>query len=275
MIIWIASYPKSGNTWVRYFLKSYFEPTDQKLTLKTTKEDNFYSLYFPNLSLLKELNVEYMSFVNIVKNWVPMQDFVNLNGKINYFKTHNAMCTINNYPFTNKENTLGGIYLVRDPRDVLISYSNHLGLNHKETLERMFDSNNGEYQTGDNYSSAITGTWSDHYNSWKTYNSRKILIIKYEDLISDTLNTFSKIVNYLSEITEIKFDKDKIKYSIKKTSFESLSQLEKEEGFEEKGKGKSFFRKGKIGSWKDELCKELSREIEFKFKKEMSELNYI
>ena len=80
MIIWIASYPKSGNTWVRYFLKSYFEPTDQKLTLKTTKEDNFYSLYFPNLSLLKELNVEYMSFVNIVKNWVPMQDFVNLNG---------------------------------------------------------------------------------------------------------------------------------------------------------------------------------------------------
>ena len=101
-----------------------------------------------------------------------MQDFVNLNGKINYFKTHNAMCTINNYPFTNKENTLGGIYLVRDPRDVLISYSNHLGLNHKETLGRMFDSNNGEYQTGDNYSSAITGTWSDNYNSWKKYNSK-------------------------------------------------------------------------------------------------------
>ena len=101
------------------------------------------------------------------------------------------------------------------------------------------------------------------------------MIIKYEDLISNTLNTFSKIVNYLSKITEIKFDKDKIKYSIKKTSFESLSQLEKEEGFEEKGKGKSFFRKGKIGSWKDELSEELSREIEFKFKKEMSELNYI
>ena len=59
----------------KIFLKSYFEPTDQKLTLKTTKEDNFYSLYFPNLSLLKELNVEYMSFVNIVKNWVPNAGF--------------------------------------------------------------------------------------------------------------------------------------------------------------------------------------------------------
>ena len=55
MIIWISSYPKSGNTWVRYFLKSYFEPFDKKLTLKSSKLDDFYTLNFPNLPLLKEL----------------------------------------------------------------------------------------------------------------------------------------------------------------------------------------------------------------------------
>ena len=62
MIIWIASYPKSGNTWVRYFLKSYSEQKDKKLSLKSTKNDNFFTLNFPNLSLLKELGIEYKNF---------------------------------------------------------------------------------------------------------------------------------------------------------------------------------------------------------------------
>ena len=81
MIIWISSYPKSGNTWVRYFLKSYFEPFDKKLTLKSTKLDDFYTLNFPNLPLLKELNIDYSNFANIIKNWIPMQSFINLNNR--------------------------------------------------------------------------------------------------------------------------------------------------------------------------------------------------
>ena len=275
MIIWIASYPKSGNTWVRYFLKSYSEQKDKKLSLKSTKNDNFFTLNFPNLSLLKELGIEYKNFPNIVKNWIQMQDFINLNGSVNYYKTHNAMCTINNYPFTNKENTLGGIYLVRDPRDVLISYSNHLALAHKETMIRMFDSKNGEYQPTENeiYNSTITGSWSDNYNSWKNYNSREILIIRYEDLVLDTFKTFSKIIKYLSGLTD--FEEEKIKYSIEKTNFNNLKQLEEKEGFKEKGKGKVFFRSGRVGDWEKKLDRSIAEEVEKKFKKEMSELNYI
>ena len=277
MIIWIASYPKSGNTWVRYFLKSYSEQKDKKLSLKSTKNDNFFTLNFPNLSLLKELGIEYKNFPNIVKNWIQMQDFINLNGSVNYYKTHNAMCTINNYPFTNKENTLGGIYLVRDPRDVLISYSNHLALAHKETMIRMFDSKNGEYQPTENeiYNSTITGSWSDNYNSWKNYNSREILIIRYEDLVLDTFKTFSKIIKYLSGLTDFEFDEEKIKYSIEKTNFNNLKQLEEKEGFKEKGKGKVFFRSGRVGDWEKKLDRSIAEEVEKKFKKEMSELNYI
>ena len=277
MIIWIASYPKSGNTWLRYFLKSYSETKDKKLSLKSTTNDNFFTLNFPNLSLLKELGINYKNFPNIVKNWIPMQDFINLNGNVNYYKTHNAMCTINNYPFTNKENTLGGIYIVRDPRDVLVSYSNHLGLSHKDTMIRMFDSKNGEYQPGENeiYNSTITGSWSDNYNSWKNYNSREILIVRYENLVLDTFKTFSVIMKYLSKITEFQFDEEKIRYSIEKTNFNNLKQLEEKEGFEEKGKGKNFFRSGRVGDWKKELDNSIAEEIKKRFYNEMSELNYL
>ena len=277
MIIWISSYPKSGNTWVRYFLKSYFEPFDKKLTLKSTKLDDFYTLNFPNLPLLKELNIDYSNFANIIKNWIPMQSFINLNNRTNFCKTHNAMCTINNYPFTNKENTLGAIYIVRDPRDVVLSYANHLQLSHEETVERMFDSKNGEFQPGEKgeYNSTLTGSWSDNYNSWKSYKSSKILIIKYENLIDNSFIYFSKIIKYLSEISEVEYDEKKINQSIEKTAFDKLRSLEEKEGFEEKGLGKYFFRSGKKGSWRSQLDVNLSRKIRSRFKKEMDELNYI
>ena len=56
-----------------------------------------------------------------------MQSYINLKTQTNYLKTHNALCTINNFKFTDKNNTLGAIYLVRDPRDVIVSYAHHLG----------------------------------------------------------------------------------------------------------------------------------------------------
>tara|TARA_B100001029_G_C15000737_1_gene417905 strand:+ start:297 stop:1130 length:834 start_codon:yes stop_codon:yes gene_type:complete len=277
MIIWIASYPKSGNTWVRYFLKSYFNPIDKNLSLETKKDDNFSSTTFPNPILLKEMNIDYFNFGNIIKNWVSMQDAINLNNKINFLKTHNAMCTINNYPFTNAKNTLGGIYIVRDPRAIVASLADHFQISHEEAVENMMSPQHGEFpqENGKNYYLSMMGTWSDHYKSWKTYNGRKILIVKYEDLISKAYSTFSNIIKYLKDINEITFDEEKIKFSIEETSFVKLRKLEEKDGFIERGKGNFFFRKGKAGSWKEELNKDLINKIEKKFKKEMLELGYI
>ena len=206
-----------------------------------------------------------------------MQDFINLNNQNNFLKTHNAMCSINNYPFTNISNTLGAIYIVRDPRSIVASYADHFQLNHKEVVENMFSSEHGEAPIidGKSYYNSIMGTWSDHYNSWKTYKGRKVIIIKYEDLISKTYETFSKIIKYLNEINGTIFDEKKIKFSIEQTSFINLRKLEEKEGFVERGKGDFFFRKGKIGSWKHELSVDLVKKIEQKFRKEMLELGYI
>ena len=78
----------------------------------------------------------------------------------------------------------------------------------------------------------------------------KVLIIKYEDMVSNELDTFSKIINYLNEIDDANFDEEKLHKAIEQTKFEELQKMEKKEGFIEKGKGKLFFRKGKILQWK-------------------------
>ena len=121
MITWIASYPKSGNTWVRSFLSNYLSNNDD-FNFKQLKKIN----KFPRDSLFKELNVDKNDFGDIARNWIPMQTFINLKNEITYLKTHNAMMTINNFKFTDIDNTNGFIYLIRDPRDVLISYASHM-----------------------------------------------------------------------------------------------------------------------------------------------------
>ena len=122
MIIWLASYPKSGNTWVRSFLANYLNKNTSNFDFRLLDQ----LLKFPRKDLYDQLKVNFNKFDEIVKNWISMQEFINLKQEFTYLKTHNALCTINNYPFTNKLNTIGFIYLVRDPRDVVLSYSYHL-----------------------------------------------------------------------------------------------------------------------------------------------------
>ncbi len=277
MIIWLASYPKSGNTWLRMFLKSYFLKSDEKFTLDGSILDSFKPQGFPEQKILDHLKIDYSKFEEIAKNWEAMQDYINLNKRTNFIKTHNAMCTVGTHKFTSLRNTKGAIYLVRDPRDVLVSLSHHMGLNYEKTFEHLSSSYNFEYPSSGNkrYKKSLMGTWSNHYNSWKNYNSCKILIIKYEDMVKNEINTFTKIISYLTEIDDVKFNDEKLKKALKQTQFEELQKMEKTEGFKEKGKGELFFRKGKIGVWKDQVSPEIINKIEKLFKKEMIELGYL
>ena len=277
MIIWLASYPKSGNTWLRMFLKSYFLKPGEKFSLNGSILDSFKAQGFPDQETLDRLKVDYNKFEEIVKNWEAMQDYINLNKRTNFIKTHSAMCKVGSYQFTSPRNTKGGIYVVRDPRDVIISLSDHMGLDHEQTFHHMSSSYNFEHPLSDNrgYKKSLMGSWSDHYKSWKNYKSCKILIIKYEDMVLDENNTFTKIINYLNEIDEIEFKKDKLIKALKQTQFKELQKLEKSEGFLEKGKGELFFRKGKIGTWQDEVSTKIINKIEKLFKNEMEELGYL
>ena len=277
MITWIASYPKSGNTWMKLFLKSYFNSSDTSFSINSKIDDLFSVETFPVSKKFKMLNIDYKNFADIAKNWVNMQSLINLNNKTNYIKTHNAMCSINNYDFTNNKNTLGAIYIVRDPRDIAVSYSAFLGLKLDDTIDFLLSPSCYEEDVFEEirYKKSVMGNWAYHYNSWKNYNSREVIIIKYEDMLGNPDKTFLKVLSFLNKIDNIKIDKKKMDEAINQTSFKNLQKLEIKEGFDENPSNKSFFRKGKIGEWKKILNKNQQKRIEKEFKNEMKELGYL
>ena len=94
-------------------------------------------------------------------------------------------------------------------------------------------------------------------------------------MVLNELNTFTKVINYLSEIDDVEFDSNKLTKALKQTQFKELQRLEKTEGFEEKGKGELFFRKGKIRTWQNEVSSKIIQNIEELFEPEMKELGYL
>ncbi len=269
MIIWLASYPKSGNTWVRAFLSHYIygkkNSFDFNLLNNITK--------FPDIKVLKDLNINFENTNELVKNWITIQDYINLNNKLNFLKTHNAFCTINGSPFTNSSNTLAAIYIVRDPRDVLVSFSSHFDLDYKKTLQIMksdeFWETEGKFN---NFKSALFGSWKTNYKSWVSNKTLDTFVIKYEDLVKDPFENLSKMIKFIESKSDFDYDEKSINLSIKETNFKNLSQLEKKNGFVE-STNNLFFRKGSSEQWKN-IDKKIISDLEENFGDLMKQLNY-
>jgi len=281
MIIWLASFPKSGNTWMRAFLSSY-------LYLDLDKENFTFNLLkkierFPNLNQLNNIGIKPKSFLDVAKSWIPTQNHINLNNKINLLKTHQAFGNFENFPFTDSNNTLGAIYLVRDPRDVLISYSKHMKQSIDKTLDLVLedDSKGNLFEGKNSVIGEMRGSWSQHYNSWKYSNLKDKIIIKYEDLINNPFDTFSKVISHLNYLFRklsfpLETNAERIRKCIEISNFNNLQNLEKKSGFSDNiNSGATFFNKGTTNQWQDELNDKIIYKIEKKFKKEMKELNYI
>ena len=277
MIIWLASYPKSGNTWIRSFLCAY-------LFLDLDKESFSFDVLrhipsFPSKKLFNAHGLDPKNLQEVAETWIKVQRKINLNKKINFLKTHNASGNYNKHYFTDKNNTLGAIYIVRDPRDVLVSYSRYIKKNIRETLKLIQSDNHiGFLEDYEGVEGEIRGSWSQHYNSWKNFNIKETIVIKYEDLIEDPFGNFLKVINYLNKLFKLKVDEEKIKKCIKITNFNNLQNLEKKTGYKEKLTNNlevSFFNTGKTKQWQKELDQKTINIIEKKFEKEMRELNYI
>ena len=283
MIIWLASYPKSGNTWVRSFLTSLLYTDDGKND-------------FSNLDKIKQFPGRYQfeNFVNdfqdieeIYKNWLNAQDYINLDRKIKFLKTHHVNCTIKDYKFYNDSNSLGAIHIVRDPRNVLISIKNHFLLKDFDEAKEFIlkEKNwvgiikNKNNIITDNQIPTLISSWKINYLSWKN-KVNNYLLVKYEDLVKDPKKEFFKISHFLEKIMSTKFKENKILNSIKTSSFDNMQNLEKKGLFKEYVKSENntkikFFNLGPKNDWKLYLNKEIVEEINFKFKKEMEELGYL
>ena len=276
MIIWLASYPKSGNTLVRSMLSAYNFSNNGEFNFELLKNIK----QFPAKSLFENLGVDTSNKIEIVKNYVTAQEEINKRdgNSIRFLKTHSALHSINGYPFTNYKNSLGVIYIVRDPRKVVLSNANHYQFALDESLKQL---SSGTVLGEDKFLMHI-GTWSSNYNSWREFKKLdKYLLVKYEDLILKPKEAFILILEFIHKLTKTKFVLDELKLNnvLKTTTFEYLQNLEKKESFPESRKSKdgkliNFFKYGKKNTGKN-LPEEINKNIEGNFNLEMKELGYL
>ena len=284
MIIWLASYPKSGNTWVRSFITSLLYNENNEANLK----DLIHIQQYPLRSHFTNLVSDIDNLGELSSNWILSQKIINQDNKIKFFKTHHAFCKFNNSFFTDGEVSLGTVHIVRDPRNVISSILYHFSKkNYEEAREFLFDERRVIVKKFDpkdpNVNKnilTVLGSWKNHYLSWKEFK-KNYLLIKYEDLLSNPQAEFHKLSEYLSKHLNVKFENDKINHAVKSNSFENLKKLEKENGFieaindKETGEKKRFFNLGPENDWKKLLNIKLKEDIEKEFKTEMRELGYI
>ena len=136
MIVWIASYPKSGNTWIRFFIISLLMGDKTRLNLNHLKA----ILAYPNVSQFENLISNFLDLNEVAKNWIPSQKKINSDNNLRFLKTHNMLGKLNNYQFTDNSNTLGAIHIVRDPRNIITSLKNHWSLStYEETKKFLFN----------------------------------------------------------------------------------------------------------------------------------------
>ncbi len=283
MIIWLASYPKSGNTYVRAFLSAYYFSESGEFDFSQIARID----QFPHEKFFKK-KVNNISEAS--KQWVPIQKAINNDKKIRFFKTHSFLGNYQGNQFTTSETTLGAIYIIRDPRNVLSSLKNHYSFDDDTALKMITDktrslmSNNGSHA-----SLTYISSWAENYLSWFKNNQFRRLFVKYEDLITNKYETFRDIIVFSNTLMNRVegVNKTKLQKAIETTNFDILKKREVGETFEDKESGfknwrkfhsenkNLFFNLGPENNWKKILSSKISDEIEKNFKKEMEQLDYL
>jgi hypothetical protein len=232
MIIWLASYPKSGNTWVRSILAALLYSSDGAFNFDLIKKIP----QFPKKEVFKDLVKDFSNFNEIKKNWITVQEKINSEKEIKLLKTHNGKYTVEKDNFTDDQNSLAVIYIVRDPRTLVKSISNHFTKSHDDAskflLAPSLIGNGKSFEERKDGILTLIGKWNDHYRSW-TKNKNNLLLIKYEDLVSNPETELTKLIKFLEKYINFKTSKKKNKTILETTSFSNLKNMEEQGLFKE------------------------------------------
>ena len=280
MIIWLASYPKSGNTWVRSILAALLYSSDGAFNFDLIKRIP----QFPKKEVFKDLVKDFSNFNEIKKNWVTVQEKINSEKEIKLLKTHNGKYTVEKDNFTDDQNSLAVIYIVRDPRTLVKSISNHFTKSHYDASKFLIApsliGNGKSFEERKDGILTLLGKWNDHYRSW-TKNKNNLLLIKYEDLVNNPETELTKLIKFLEKYISFKTSEKKNKTILETTSFSNLKNMEEQGLFKEGVLNKktnnkaNFFHLGPKNKWQENLDKKIINEIEKNFYNEMKELGYL
>ncbi len=250
-VIWLASYPKSGNTWLRNLLAQYFMPEGKapdinnlrQFTTGDTRRD-FYEAAagepFVNKSVEEWLNIRPKA-LRLIAASRPNHHFV---------KTHCMAVRYMRQDLIPSEVTAAAIYVMRNPFDVVLSYARHLSKDIDTTIDVMTNPDmivglpeNGIYDA--------LGSWDNNVETWTTAEGLSHYVVRYEDLLAKPAKTMRGL---LGNFLKVPVDSPKLARAIKASSFNAMKAFEDKHGFFEKPKDmKSFFAKGQAGVWRDEL----------------------
>jgi len=271
-IVWLASYPKSGNTWMRAFLHNVLLGTDSPHDINRLDEltggDVEPSLYAaaaarPAESLSAEEAIG-------LRRTVQRRLAAAAAGS-RFVKTHSALLRIYGHEAIDMTITAGAIYIVRDPRDVALSFAHHLGEPVARVVELM-GRDNAHTDATPTAMPDVLGSWSQHVASWTARPSPGLHVVRYEDMVRRTRESFAAVCAFL----RLEVPPAHLAAALKASSFRTLADQERKHGFRERPpQSDRFFRKGAAGGWRRDLDPVLARAIEARHGEQMRRFGYL
>lgn len=267
-LYWHASFPKSGNTWARLLLGAYkLGVGNINTNNEVTISDN--QLYAYNAVAPIPLADMADGAKLYLRNTALMHIIARAIHDPVILKTHHANIEVGEVSLIPEAMTAGAVYMVRDPRDVAISYSEHIGKSIDEGIFSMNQMGHTVHQEEVGLHHYLT-SWSNHVRGWMDHGEFPRTIIKYEDMLKDTRGEFVRIL----EAFGMPVIDHKIDYAIEMMQFDELKRQEKRAGFIEASKNTKFFKRGTSGHWKDILTEEQVAQIEKDHGEMMQRLGY-
>lgn len=271
-LIWLASYPKSGNTWMRSFLHNLFRNTEEPVDIDEISDfclgESAAKWYQRHSDLpLKEMKADDLAKLRPLVH----RDFTTVFPDSVFVKTHNYLGEWRGVPLHTMEVTAGGIYILRNPLDVVISVSHHFGETIEQAIEHLA---NDAYAAGnlETHVTEIHRSWSTHVKSWTEHPTPQLLVVRYEDLLHKPRKHFKKVANFLG----LNPSPSRLERAIRNSSFKALKTIEQNKGFKERSKkAEAFFREGRSDQWREVLTPEQVRQIIRDHWEQMERFGYI
>jgi hypothetical protein len=256
-LIWLASYPKSGNTWLRCFFSALFY--EEKFDLNNLE----FNEVFANqavFSLLVKKKISNFDEYRLELERRKVLDFYLKTKPSPYLLKIHDKYTLSSYddlPIFHTKQPTAAIYIVRNPFDVTLSFSRYLGVSVDEIIDRFVCKSGATIFMNQRFPRQI-GTWQEHLMSWKEQNEIPVIFIRYEDLKMNPYQNFKNILSFL----ELDFTEDKIRDAIKKSDFNSLKRMENMDGFRERLLADvPFFHSAEIGKGANDLSNTQQQKI--------------
>ncbi|MDR9394287.1 MAG: sulfotransferase domain-containing protein [Roseovarius sp.] len=271
-IVWLASYPKSGNTWTRIFLSNYLLNADKPVPINEAHRlamgDSIAKTY--RMVAGRPIDVRDVGLTLNLRDKV-LRAIVRNGADVNLVKTHNLRGTVRGVEMIPEKYTRSAVYVVRNPLDMVLSYARHYAMPVEQAVETISHRDNGNAPTEETVAEFL-GSWSDHVESWTSPSPYPVLVLRYEDLLDDPAPQFAKLVEHMG----MTLDEDRLDRAIRFSSFKEVSKQEKAGGFVEKSAGSErFFAKGTRDQWKTDLGEDLARRLRRNHRDVMKRYGYL